>query len=57
MFDQLMRKPLIVLAQFKELAEVIIDRKTGHFEHAKFEDRYENASVARARGPESFLKL
>ena len=29
----------------RELAEVIIDRKTGHFDPAKFEDRYENAVI------------
>jgi DNA end-binding protein Ku len=29
----------------KELAEVIIDRKTGHFAPAKFQDRYENAVI------------
>jgi DNA end-binding protein Ku len=32
-------------AEMKELAEVIIDRKTGHFDPAKFEDRYENAVI------------
>ena len=32
-------------AEMKELAEVIIDRKTGHFEPVKFEDRYENAVI------------
>jgi DNA end-binding protein Ku len=32
-------------AEMKELAEVIIDRKAGHFEPAKFEDRYENAVI------------
>jgi DNA end-binding protein Ku len=32
-------------AEMKELAEVIIDRKTGHFDPVKFEDRYENAVI------------
>jgi DNA end-binding protein Ku len=32
-------------AEMKELAEVIIDRKTRHFEPAKLQDRSENAVI------------
>jgi DNA end-binding protein Ku len=39
----------------KELAEVIIDRKTGHFEPVKFEDRYENAVVELLKTKEAGL--
>jgi non-homologous end joining protein Ku len=43
------------LPMMKELAEVIIDRKTGHFEPAKFEDRYENAVIDLLKSKEAGL--
>jgi DNA end-binding protein Ku len=42
-------------AEMKELAEVIIDRKTGHFEPAKFQDRYENAMIDLLKSKEAGL--
>jgi DNA end-binding protein Ku len=42
-------------AEMKELAEVIIDRKTGHLDPAKFEDRYENAVVDLLKAKEAGL--
>jgi DNA end-binding protein Ku len=41
--------------EMKELAEVIIDRKTGHFDPAKFEDRYETAVIDLLKSKEAGL--
>jgi DNA end-binding protein Ku len=40
-------------AEMKELAEVIIARKTSHFDPSKFEDRYENAVLDLLRTKEA----
>jgi DNA end-binding protein Ku len=40
-------------AEMKELAEVIIGRKTGHFDPTKFEDRYETAMLELLRTKEA----
>jgi DNA end-binding protein Ku len=42
-------------AEMKEMAEVIIDRKSGHFEPAKFEDHYENAVIDLLKSKEAGL--
>jgi hypothetical protein len=39
----------------KELAEVIIDREAGHFDPAKFEDRYESPVIDLLKSKEAGL--
>ena len=36
---------LPITAEMRDLAEVIVQRKSGHFDPTEFEDRYENALI------------
>jgi DNA end-binding protein Ku len=49
------RKGIRTMTLRDVLAEVIIDRKTGHLDPAKFEDRYENAVVDLLKAKEAGL--
>jgi DNA end-binding protein Ku len=40
---------LPITAEMRDLAEVIVQRKSGHFDPTEFEDRYENALIALMR--------